>query len=188
MASGALPPGLPAVQVGSDWFWDGGLVSNTPLQHLLEQEERDGLVVQVDLFPARGPLPRDMDAVLGREKDIRYSSRTRMNTDAYTRLRRWQLSLKRALAKIPEERLNDEERAMRSRLDRLPRLLILQMIYQRTTYEGQAKDYEFGSESMREHWASGLEDTRATLRRWEWLRMPEEDPGIAVHDVHRAPG
>ncbi|MBY0332729.1 MAG: patatin-like phospholipase family protein [Acetobacteraceae bacterium] len=187
MASGALPPGLPPVRVGTDWFWDGGLVSNTPLQYLLEQEERDGLVVQVDLFPARGPLPRDMDEVLGREKDIRYSSRTRMNTDAYTRLRRWQLRLKQVLAKVPEERLDDGERALRRNLERLPRLLILQLIYQRKVYEGQTRDYEFGPETMREHWEGGLEDMRATLRRREWLRMPEEDPGIAVHDVHHEP-
>jgi NTE family protein len=187
MASGALPPGFAPVRVGTDWFWDGGLVSNTPLQYLLEQEERDGLVVQVDLFPARGPLPRDMEEVLSREKDIRYSSRTRLNTDAYTRLRRWQLRLKRALAKMPEERLDDEERALCRRLQRLPRLLVLQLIYERKAYEGQARDYEFGLETMREHWDGGLEDTRATLRRREWLRMPEEDPGIVVHDVHREP-
>lgn len=187
MASGALPPGLPAVQVGTDWFWDGGLVSNTPLQYLLQQEDRDGLVVQVDLFPARGPLPRDMEDALGRAKDIRYSSRTRMNTDAYTRLRSWQLRLKRALAKVPEEHLDDEERSLRRRLDRLPRLLILQLVYQQKAYEAQAKEYDFGPETMREHWQSGLEDTRTTLRQGEGLRMPEEDPGVAVHDVHREP-
>lgn len=185
MASGALPPGLPPVQVGTDWFWDGGLVSNTPLQYLLEQEERDGLVVQVDLFPARGPLPRDMEEVLGREKDIRYSSRTRLNTDAFTRLRRWQLRLKHVLAKVPEEQLDEEERRLRRRLERMPRLLVLQLIHERKAYEGQTRDYEFGPETMEEHWQSGLEDMRATLRHREWLRMPEEDPGIAVHDVHR---
>ena len=139
----------------------------------------------MDLFPARGPLPRDMEEVLGREKDIRYSSRTRMNTDAYTRLRRWQLRLKSALARLPEETLTEDERAMRRRLSRLPRIAILHLIYQQKAYEGQAKDYEFGPETMREHWQGGYDDTRRTLAQRDWLELPPEDPGIVTHDVHK---
>ncbi|RYJ02283.1 MAG: patatin-like phospholipase family protein, partial [Acetobacteraceae bacterium] len=187
MASGALPPGLPMVKIDGGWFWDGGLVSNTPLQYLLEDETdgRDALVFQVDLFPARGPLPRDMNDVFSREKDIRFSSRTRMNTDAFTRQRQWQLRLKRALAKVPEAALTAEEKAMRDQLATLPQLAILQLVYQAKVYEGQAKDYEFGPETMREHWASGHEDTVRTLARRDWLQLPPEDPGIVTHDLHR---
>ena len=84
MASGALPPALPMVKVGTDHFWDGGIVSNTPLQHLLDQEDSlNSLVFQVDLFSARGALPRDIQDVMARHKDIMYSSRTRHNTDVY---------------------------------------------------------------------------------------------------------
>ena len=126
MASCVLPPGRPPVRVGSEWFWDGGLVSSTPLQYLLEQEERDGLVVQVDLFQARGPFPRDMQRCWAREGHPLLLAH-RMNTNAYTRLRRGQLVLKRALAKVPVEQLDDEERTLRRRLERLPRLLILQL-------------------------------------------------------------
>jgi NTE family protein len=87
MASGALPPALPMVKIGTDYFWDGGIVSNTPLQHLLEHEDRlNTLVFQVDLFSARGDLPRDIQDVMGRHKDIMYSSRTRYNTDVYRRI------------------------------------------------------------------------------------------------------
>jgi NTE family protein len=190
MASGALPPALPMVRVGSDWFWDGGLVSNTPLQRLLDQEEqRDTLVFQVDLFPARGPLPRDMRDVLSREKDIRYSSRTRYNTDMYRRLHAWKLRLKRALAKLPEEWLDKEERRLKRELADLPEIAILQLVYQQKAYEeDQAKDYEFSAASMREHWQAGLEDTRATLGHEPWLAMPPEDAGIVAHDVHREAG
>src|SRR5881227_2598377 len=74
MASGALPPALPMVKIGTDYFWDGGIVSNTPLQHLLDQEDNlNSLVFQVDLFSARGVLPRDIQDVLARHKDIMYS-------------------------------------------------------------------------------------------------------------------
>src|SRR5258708_25277930 len=84
MGRGALAAGLPMVKVGTDHFWDGGIVSNTPLQHLLDQADSlNSLVFQVDLFSARGVLPRDIQDVMARHKDIMYSSRTRHNTDIY---------------------------------------------------------------------------------------------------------
>jgi NTE family protein len=187
MASGALPPALPMIRIGNGAFWDGGLVSNTPLQHLLDQpQQRDTLVFQVDLFPARGPLPREMRDVLGREKDIRYSSRTRYNTTMYMRLHALQRQLRRLLAKLPEERLNEDDRRLRAELADLPKITLLHLIYQQTSYEeGAAKDYEFSAASMREHWQAGLEDTRATLRHADWLAVPAGDRGITAHDVHR---
>jgi NTE family protein len=75
MASGALPPALPMVQIGTDFFWDGGLVSNTPLERVLDHVDLcDLMVFQVDLFSARGELPRDMCDVLARQKDIHYTA------------------------------------------------------------------------------------------------------------------
>jgi NTE family protein len=186
MASGALPPALPMVKIGTDHFWDGGIVSNTPLQHLLDQDDRmNSLVFQVDLFSARGVLPRDIQEVLSRHKDIMYSSRTRHNTDIYKRMNNLKADLYKALLKIPEDRLNDQERQTRDRLAHLPGITILHLIYQQRAYEGDSKDYDFSGTSMREHWQSGLEDTRRTLKRKEWLAMPEDGKGIVVHDVHR---
>ncbi|HVX77861.1 MAG TPA: patatin-like phospholipase family protein [Bradyrhizobium sp.] len=186
MASGALPPALPMVKIGTDHFWDGGIVSNTPLQHLLEQDDdKNSLVFQVDLFSARGLLPRDMPEVMARHKDIMYSSRTRYNTDVYQRINNLKADYYKALQKIPEDRLTDQERAMRDHLAHLPQITILQMIYQQKIYEGDSKDHEFSATSMREHWQSGLEDTRRTLLRRDWLTMPEDGMGIVVHDVHR---
>ena len=70
MASGALPPALPAVKIDGEYYSDGGIVSNTPLQYLLEQDEhQSSLVFQVDLFSARGTLPRGVD-VLTRHKEV----------------------------------------------------------------------------------------------------------------------
>jgi NTE family protein len=185
LASGALPPALPMVKIGTDYFWDGGIVSNTPLQHLLENTDRkDSLVFQVDLFSARGVLPRDMEDVLGRHKDIVYSSRTRYNTDVYRHLQKWQLRVKSALERVPAELLTDEDRMLLADLADLPSINIIQLIYQQKAYEGHAKDYEFSRTSMREHWQSGYEDTKRTLAQRHWLEMPK-DQGIVIHDVHR---
>ena len=186
MASGALPPALPMVRVGTDHFWDGGIVSNTPLQHLLDQDDDlNSLVFQVDLFSARGVLPRDIQDVMARHKDIMYSSRTRYNTDVYRKTHDLKARLYKALSKVPEDRLTDEERHLRDRMSSLPNIAIIQLIYQQKAYEGDAKDHEFSGTSMREHWTSGLEDTRRTLKRREWIRMPDAGMGLVIHDVHR---
>jgi NTE family protein len=186
MASGALPPALPMVKVGTDHFWDGGIVSNTPLQHLLDQEDDlNSLVFQVDLFSARGALPRDIQDVMARHKDIMYSSRTRYNTDVYRKIHNLKARLYKALAKIPNDQLSDEERQLKVGISDLPEIAILQLIYQQKAYEGDAKDHEFSGTSMREHWMSGHEDTKRTLKRREWTLMPAEGMGIVIHDVHR---
>ena len=186
IASGALPPALPMVQIGTDYYWDGGLVSNTPLQHLLDNAGgAHMLVFQVDLFSARGVLPRDMHDVLARQKDIQYSSRTRLVTDHYQQQLRRDRLVRGLLEKIPAELLNDEEAALKERLRELPEITILQLIYQQTAYEGQAKDFEFSGTSMREHWESGLRDTNRTLRHRDWLTVSQAHEGIVMHDVHR---
>jgi NTE family protein len=186
MASGALPPALPMIKIGTDHFWDGGIVSNTPLQHLLDHEgSTNTLIFQVDLFSARSVLPPDIQDVMARHNDIMYSSRTRYTTDLHRRLDKWKTRLLAALQKVPAELLSDEERGVYNHLAKLPQITILQLIYQQKAYEGHAKDYEFSGTSMREHWQSGYEDTKRTLKNREWLKMPEDGTGIVVHDVHR---
>jgi NTE family protein len=137
MASGALPPALPMVKIGTDHFWDGGIVSNTLLQHLLDQEDKlNTLVFQVDLFSARGVLPRDTQEVLARQKDITYSSRTRYTTDVYRRIHNLKMLLAKALAKIPQDQLSDDDRRRLDELADLPEISILHIIYQQKAYEG----------------------------------------------------
>jgi NTE family protein len=187
MASGALPPALPMVQIGTDWYWDGGLVSNTPLQHLLDNvAENSILVFQVDLFSARGPIPRDLSDVLARQKDIQYSSRTRLTTDRYMERFGLDRQLRSLLRRIPENDLSDDERALKRRLERQASVTLLHLIYQQAAYEGQARDYEFSATSMHEHWDNGVRDTERTLRHRDWLTLPDDGAGIVVHDVHRA--
>jgi NTE family protein len=187
MASGALPPALPMTQIGSDYYWDGGIVSNTPLQHLLDHiDGENALVFQVDLFSARGPIPRDMAEAIGRAKDIQYSSRTRLTTDYYRAAHAQRIQIKKLLERIPDSQLSDEER--KAKFATLPAITILQMIYQQAAHEGQAKDYDFSKSSMRDHWATGLRDTEKTLAQRDWLEIPPEESGIVSRDIHRAYG
>jgi NTE family protein len=186
MASGALPPAFPAVRIDGEDYWDGGIVSNTPLQHLLDTEPQENtLVFQVDLFSARGPTPRRLAEVLARQKDISYSSRTRQNTDTWARVHNLQIKLLHALKRVPPSELSSDERATMEYLARSGEVNIVQLIYQKQGYEGHAQDYEFSGTSMREHWASGYADTMRTLRHPEWLLRSSIRHGIAIHDLHR---
>nr|WP_210255401.1 patatin-like phospholipase family protein [Rhizobium sp. SG741] len=186
MASGALPPALPAVRIEGEYYWNGGIVSNTPLQYLLDQDEdRSSLVFQVDLFSARGVLPRSMPDVLSRHKDIMYSSRTRQNTDNFKRIHGLKMKLLGALKRVPKDQLTPEEEELIIDYSDAGVVNIVHLIYQHKNYEGHAKDYEFSGTSMREHWDMGLEDTKRTLRHTEWLLPPLGDDAVAIHDLHR---
>ena len=157
MASGALPPSFPAIVIDGRHYWDGGVVSNTPLEYVLESSpRRDTLAFQVDLWSARGILPRTLLDVLERQKDIQYSSRTRLSTDAIAERQRLRNSLSLLLESIPKRHLPD---ALVAGLD--PWLCdrvfnIIHLIYRAKPYEEQFKDYAFGPGAMQEHWTSGL--------------------------------
>ena len=184
MASGALPPGFPAVEIEGEHYWDGGLVSNTPLQWVAESSPRlDTLAFQVDLWSARGELPRTMAEVATRHKEIQYSSRTRAGTDTFKHIQR----IRRALAdlhdKLPEElRHTPEARFLQPIADRKVYNLV-HLIYRAKGYEGDSKDYDFSRASMREHWRAGYHDAVRTLRHPEVLARPRNDEGVSVFDL-----
>ncbi len=186
MASGALPPAFPAVAIDGGHYWDGGIVSNTPLQYLLDQQRiQDTLVFQVDLFNAKGALPRTMGEVNARNKDIMFSSRTRNTTDKYRRIHALEARLRDALARIAPEQLTEADRALMKEMQDVPQVNILHLVYHQKAHEGGNKDYEFSRLTMLDHWTAGLEDTRRTLAHADWFRKPGNRMGITVHDVHR---
>jgi NTE family protein len=186
MASGALPPGFAAVEIEGRFYWDGGLVSNTPLATVLDDEpRRDTLAFQVDLWSAKGPLPRHLADVEERGKDIRYSSRTRAVTRQFKRENELRRTLREVLAQVPaaKRRANGWCRLAET-LASDQRVNVVHLIYQEKSWDSHHKDYEFSAASMRDHWASGLDDIRRTLAHPDWLAMPADQTAV-THDVHR---
>jgi NTE family protein len=186
MASGALPPGFPAVEIDGEYYWDGGMVSNTPLTRVLSSEpRRDTLTFQVDLWSAKGRLPYDLRDVWSRQKDIQYSSRTRAITSHMMQMQTMRQALQQVIDKLPEAAKRDPEVMKIAELASHRATNIIHLIYQSKSFEGHSKDYEFGPDAMREHWQSGLDDIRRTLADPGSLDRPA--PGMGVtHDVHRA--
>jgi NTE family protein len=185
MASGALPPGFPAVEIEGEYYWDGGMVSNTPLSRVLSGEPRDTLTFQVDLWSAKGRVPYDLMELSSRQKDIQYSSRTRAITDNATRMQKMRHALQLVMEKLPESAKDDPEIRTIADLARHRSYNIIHLIYQSKIYEGHSRDYEFGLNAMRCHWQSGLEDIRRTLADPRRLDPPAPELGIVTHDVHR---
>ncbi|OHX12563.1 DUF3734 domain-containing protein [Chromobacterium sphagni] len=189
MASGALPPGFPAVEIDGEHYWDGGMVSNTPLQQVLAGKPRkNSLVFQVDLWNASGEPPTDLSKVTQRQKEIQYSSRTRMITDYMAQTQRFRRLLREVMELVPEDRAHSPayQRAAEQACDRV--FNVIHLIYQDSPCEGHYKDFQFSASTMREHWQSGLLDIRHSLSHPEWLHMPPANQPFTTHDVHRLSG
>jgi NTE family protein len=184
MASGALPPGFPAIEIEGEHYWDGGLVSNTPLQWMADSEPRcDTLAFQVDLWSARGEFPRNMLEVMTREKEIRYSSRTRAGTDQFRHIQKLRRAAAGLLEKLPNElRHTTEAQLLGTAADRKV-YNVIQLIYRAKNYEGHSKDYEFSRLSMEEHWRAGNHDARRTLRHPDVLKRPDNHEGFFTFDL-----
>ena len=184
MASGALPPGFPAVEIEGELYWDGGLVSNTPLQWVLESaDRRDTLAFQVDLWSARGAVPRTLVEVVTRQKEIQYSSRTRASTDQFRKEQKLRCALSGLIAHVPEALKATPEYALLLREADRNVYNIIQLIYRSRHYEGDWTDFEFSSRSMEDHWNAGRSDTIRTLAHPEVLERPTGADGIFTFDV-----
>ena len=185
MASGALPPGFPSVEIDGDFYWDGGLVSNTPLQYVIDENSEGANldIFQVDLFNARGAVPDSVWEVEAREKDIRFSSRTRFNTDMMERIHDLHESARRLYARLPKELQDDEDvRALIGGKDEHS-IAIAHLIYRQADYEQASKDYEFSRSSMQDHWRAGRVDGLRTLNHADWQGRFDTSGGTRIFDL-----
>lgn len=165
MASGALPPGFPPIEVDGRQYWDGGVLSNTPVGHVLsEHRSGDLLIFQIDLFNAKGPLPRTILDAMEREKDIRYASRRRHNVEAVMQLHETRMALRALLDSVPEAQRNTPYVKLLDGVAEEHCVKVVQLIYRRKAFEGSAKDYEFSRATMELHWAAGVADAEHSLR------------------------
>ena len=183
IASGSLPPGFPATEIDGEYYWDGGLVSNTPLQWVLDSRPRlDTLAFQIDLWSAQGELPRNLGEANVRQKEIQFSSRTRAATDQYKRAQKLRIAFASLLKDLPTELLDRPEVKMLAAEADEKVCNIVQLIYDAKNYEGIAKDYEFSRRTMEEHWAAGYEDVVRAISHPEVLEHPDKMEGVRTFD------
>ena len=184
MASGALPPGFPSIEIEGEHYWDGGIASNTPLDYVLDAEvDRDLLIFQVDLFSARGDLPKNLLEAAEREKDIRYSSRTRLNTDKNRQLHNARKALRDLIMKLPDNLKNDPSVEILAKAARENTVTVVHLIYRSKNYETNSKDYDFSHVAMVEHWEAGVRDVHLSMRHKDWLERPQSGETMVTYDL-----
>jgi NTE family protein len=184
MASAAFPPGFPAVEIDGECYWDGGLVSNTPLQYVLECiPRRSRLTFQVDLFHAHGRQPTDLEEVSEREKDIRYSSRTRAATNMLRTMHDVRHNINNLWDRLPKNLRKTPEAKFLYNFGCVTTMDIVELVYRPTEPQGYSKDYDFGRDTMRKRWAQGLSDAKSTLLTSPWLSPMPPDVGARTFDV-----
>ena len=184
MASGALPPGFPSIVIDGEHYWDGGIASNTPLDYVLDTEtNKDLLVFQIDLFSARGPLPKCLLDAAEREKDIRYSSRTRMTTDKNRQIHNARKAVRDLIDKLPDNLKNDPSATYLREATRENTVTVVHLIYRCKNYESNSKDYDFSHVAMREHWDAGVRDVYRSMQHEEWLERPQSDETMVTYDL-----
>jgi NTE family protein len=184
MASGALPPGFPSVVIDGEHYWDGGISSNTPLDFVLDEEtDRDLLIFQVDLFSARGELPMTLLEAAEREKDIRFSSRTRMNTDKNKQIHNARMAVRDLIGKLPDYLKNDPSVELLRKASKENTVTVVHLIYRSKNYESSSKDYDFSHVGVVEHWNAGARDAHLSMRHKEWLERPQSGETMVTYDL-----
>jgi NTE family protein len=187
MASGSLPPGFPATEIDGEYFWDGGVLSNTPLQWVLDSRpRRDTLAFQIDLWSSRGALPRNLADADVRAKEIRFASRTRVATDLYKYTQKLRIAFATLLERLPDKLRDLPEVALLAAEADKKVCNIVQLIYRAKKYEGSAMDYEFSRRTMEEHWLAGYHDGIDSLSHREIFEPPDSLEGVRTFDYSNA--
>ena len=185
MASGALPPGFPPIEIDGEPYWDGGLVSNTPLQYVLDRggQREDMCIFQIDLFGAKGQVPQTLFDITQREKEIRYSSRTRLNTDVFQQLQNVRSAVRRLGERLPDDVKSTADWQFLSSFSCNASVTIVHLIHRRAAYATHSNDFEFSRYTIDEHWRLGRDDVERTLSHPAWKNRVQSNQGVTVLDL-----
>lgn len=183
MASGALPPAFPPTEIDGEWYWDGGIMSNTPLLHVAENPQINALVVQVDLFSGTGDLPRNMNQVAERAKDIQYQSKQRFTADKIRQIEELRGALSDVLSMLPKEyRDNANVKKLEAVSHRGP-LSLVHLVNRHDTQSADFKDYEFSRATVTDLWDGGRDDIRHVMTDPMACRVTDLGNGVRTFDL-----
>jgi NTE family protein len=188
MASGALPPAFPAVNIDGELYWDGGILSNTPTEVVFDDDpRRNSLIFAVHVWQPFGPAPRTIAEALHRQKDVQYSSRMASQIARLQEVHRLRHIISELSARLPEDERNSSEVFEMAAEGCLTRMHIVQLLAPRLKYEDQNKDVDFSAAGIKARWEAGYADTRQAIERAPWRGEFAPLDGVIVHDQPDAP-
>jgi NTE family protein len=184
MASGALPPGFPAVRVNGELYWDGGLYSNTPLETVLDdQPVVETLCFMVDLWNADGPEPTTLEEVQTRQKDVMFASRSKRHIDDYLRTHQLQSMVRELVDQLPPARQAAMKARLPQPLKRAGTMHIVRLPYGGQDWHMSAKDINFSKGSIEWRWEQGYRDAVRGIQQAGWLAEVDDGVGVVLHEL-----
>ena len=183
MASGALPPAFPAIRIGDELFWDGGILSNTPVEAVFDDTDRkNSLVFAVHIWNPEGPEPNTIAQVLNRQKDLQYSSRAANHIRRQQQLHQLRHVVAQLGRAIPESQRTPEIRSL-LRHGCLTRMHVVRLLAPAVMGEDHSKDIDFSANGIRTRWDAGYAETARVLNTRPWEKSYGDEDGFLLHEA-----
>lgn len=183
MASGAMPPGFPGIEIDGELYWDGGCASNTPLEGILDAEPKeDTLCFMIDLFAPESNLPEDMTDVTLTMKNIQFSSRTAHSLKQISNKKNLNSYINYLLKQLPST-VKDTPVLQEIRKEAKDTTLfdVIHLSYDKPPYEVSSCDCEFSRNSLKDRAAHGYKDMKTALTDSSWLTDHKEGTSSRIH-------
>jgi len=184
LASGALPPGFPPVRIDGELYWDGGILSNTPVEVVFDDNpRRDSLVFAVHIWNPHGPEPETIWEVMNRQKDVQYSSRAASHIKRQRQLHRMRHIIAELSKLIPEDQRRSNVVGDLASYGCLTRMHVVRLLAPALDYEDHSKDIDFSAHGIRRRREAGYRDTMETLGKAPWREPVDDLEGFILHEA-----
>lgn len=184
MASGALPPAFPAVRINGELFWDGGILSNTPVEAVFDDNpRRSGLIFAVHIWNPSGPEPDGIARVLARLKDLQYASRATTHIARQKQIHRLRHVIAELVAKLSPEERDSEMGRMLAAHGCLTRMHVVRLLAPPMAGEDHSKDIDFSPGGIKRRWEAGYADTIRVLEQAPWRHDVDPMEGFILHEA-----
>jgi NTE family protein len=184
MASGALPPAFPPIRIGDELYWDGGILSNTPVEAVFDDNpRRNSLIFAVHIWNPSGPEPESIWQVMGRQKDIQYSSRALSHIRRQRQIHRLRHVIGELASALPEAERNRPEVRELASYGCLTQMHVVRLLAPRLDNEDHTKDIDFTRSGIRTRWTAGYEDARRMVAEAPWQGEVDPLDGFHLHEL-----
>jgi NTE family protein len=182
LASGALPPAFPAVRVDGELYWDGGILSNTPLEAIFDDNpRRNSLVFSVHVWNPDGAEPTTMSQVLNRQKDVQFASRSRSQVARQKQIHKLRHVIAELAARLPEDQHADNMVRELAGYGCLTQMHVVALVAPSLAHEDHMKDIDFSGAGIRARWAAGYAQTKAAIEQAAWTAPVDSLEGVFLH-------
>jgi NTE family protein len=183
MASGALPPAFPAVEIDGEHYWDGGILSNTPTEVVFDDNpRRSSLIFAVHMWNPIGPVPTNIWEVLNRQKDVQYSSRISSHISRQQQAHRLRHVINQLVKHLPDDQRKSDVVKELASYGCPTQMHVMRLLAPQLDAESHTKDMDFSPSGIRMRWDAGYEATMRALKQAPWQREFDPLDGVLLHE------